>query len=263
MPTPQTAVPWRIYLLIDPTTGPTNHPLGTIFYVGLRADLRETVDLREVTEPESLPGEEGAARGRLEHLNREGVRVVVEVVPEQWGEVSRPPGLPRVVGTLCAALHPAPLNERLKSVRWPASLAQAVEGADVVRLPESGAILRLHKGGTPVAHLPLLDDKSLYEESLRVVEGRDSPRAISNTLKQGGPLPLLLVAEGRTGRGVLPGGFVLGAWMAEAIEPLNEKRTEWQVVLHDDPGAVGALRRRYLHQLVSLDDLHALKLRKA
>ena len=73
--------PSRIYLLIDSSTGPTNHPLGTIFYVGLRSDLPEPVYLREATEPESLPEAEVAARARLGHLNREGVRVIVEVVP--------------------------------------------------------------------------------------------------------------------------------------------------------------------------------------
>lgn len=76
-------------------------------------------------------------------------------------------------------------------------------------------------------------------------------------------MPLLLVAEGRTGRGVLPGGFVLGVWVAQAIEPINDDQTQWRVVLHNDPEMVGALRRRYLHQRVSLDDFNALKLRKA
>lgn len=32
MPVTREAAPWRIYLLIDSSTGPTNHPLGTIFY---------------------------------------------------------------------------------------------------------------------------------------------------------------------------------------------------------------------------------------
>lgn len=96
-----------------------------------------------------------------------------------------------------------------------------------------------------------------------MIEGSTAPKAVAKALREGGPLPLLLVAEGRTGRGVIPGGFVLGAWVVEAIEPINDGETQWSVVLHDDPEMVGALRRRYLHQRVSLDDFNALKLRKA
>lgn len=261
MPTPQTAAPWRIYLLIDSNTGPTNHPLGTIFYVGLRSDLPEPVDLREAAEPESLPEAEVAARARLGHLNREGVRVIVEVVPEQWQERARPPGLPRVVGTLCAALHPAPLNERYQAVRWPASLAQTVEKMDQVALPESGAIVRNHQGSVPVATLPLLDPDELFEKHVEFVEGRTSPRSVSNELAAVGPLPLFLVTEGRRDRGVIPGDFVLGVWMIERIEPLDEERRNWRVVRADDPELEGALRRRYLHHLIQTGD--ALRLRKA
>ncbi len=261
MPVTQEAVPWRIYLLIDTTTGPTNHALGTIFYVGLRSELPEPADLREATEPESLPEAEQPARERLEHLNREGVRVLVEVIPEQWQESSKPPGLPRVVGTLCATLHPAPLNERHKGVRWPASLAQLVERARRVELPEGGAIIRRHRGSVPVATLPLLDPDTLFTEQVEFVEGRNSPREVSNRLANGGSLPLFLVAEGRTERGVIPGDFVLGAWMIDSIEPVDEERIKWRVVRADDPATEGALRRRYLHHLVGTGD--ALRLRKA
>lgn len=261
MPTTQTAVPWRIYLLIDSSTGPTNHPFGTIFYVGNRQDLPEPVDLREVTEAQSLPEEEVAARERLERLNREGIRVIVEVVPEQWQDVARPPGLPRVVGTLCATLHPAPLNERYQSVRWPGSLAQTVERPERVTLPESGAIVRSHQGSVPVATLPLLNPDELFEKHVEFVQGHASPRRVSNELTDGGPLPLFLVTEGRRERGVIQGDFVLGVWMIRSIEPLNEERTAWRVVRDHDPETEGALRRRYLHHLVQTGD--ALLLRKA
>lgn len=263
MPVTREAAPWRTYLLIDPTTGPSNHALGTIFYVGLRHELPQPVDLREATAPESLPEGETKARERLEHLNREGVRVTVEVVPEQGWSSADSGHLERTVGTLCACLHPAPLNERLKSVRWPAQLVQTVEAAQVVPLPEEGAILRTHTGPTPIAQLPVLDEQVIFEENLAVIRGSTAPKAVAKALRDGGPLPLLLVAEGRTGRGVIPGGFVLGVWVAEAIEPVNDDQTQWGVVLHDDPEMLGAVRRRYLHQRVSLDDFNALKLRKA
>ena len=261
MPVTREAAPWRIYLLIDSSTGPTNHPLGTIFYVGLRSDLPEPVYLREATEPESLPEAEVAARARLGHLNREGVRVIVEVVPEQWQEPARPPGLPRVVGTLCAALHPAPLNERYQAVRWPASLAQTVEKMDQVALPESGAIVRNHQGSVPVATLPLLDPDELFEKHVEFVEGRTSPRSVSNELAAVGPLPLFLVTEGRRDRGVIPGDFVLGVWMIERIEPMDEERRNWRVIRADDPELEGALRRRYLHHLLQTGG--ALRLRQS
>ena len=263
MPVTREAVPWRIYLLIDPTTGPSNHAVGTIFYVGLRHELPQPVDLREATAPESLPEGETQARERLAHLNREGVRVIVEVVPEQGWSSADSGHLARTVGTLCACLHPAPLNERLKSVRWPAQLVHTVESARIVPLPEDGAILRTHTGLTPIAQFPVLDEQTLFEESLAEIEGSTAPKTVAKALREGGPLPLLLVAEGRTGRGVIPGGFVFGVWVAEAIEPINEGQTRWRVLLHDDPEMVGALRRRYLHQRVSLDDFNALKLRKA
>lgn len=262
MPSPK-AVPWRIYLLIDPTTGPTNHPLGTVFYVGLRHELPEPVDLREVTQPEALTAEETAARERLERLNTEGVRVLVEVIPEQWRETSNPPGLPRVVGTLCATLHPAPLNVRHAGFRWPGALAQTVESAREVPVPEGGVIIRRHQGGVPVATLPLLDPDTLFQQQVEFVEGRTSPREVSNRLLADGPMPLLLVAEGRTERGVLPSNFVIGAWMVERIEPVDEERLRWRVVRADDAETEGALRRRYLNHLVDAGDLAVLRLRKA
>lgn len=198
MPARLAAAPWRIFLLIDPSTGPSNHPLGTIFYVGLRSELPEPVDLRDATQPQALPDEEVAARKRLAQLNAEGVRVLVEVIPEVWQERSQPPGLPRVVGTLCATLHPAPLNVRHTGIRWPGSLAQKVESASEVPLPETGAILRRHQGSVPVATLPLLDPDTLFQQQVEFVEGRTSPREVSNRLLADGPMPLLLVAEGRT-----------------------------------------------------------------
>jgi hypothetical protein len=263
MPVTREAVPWRIYLLIDPTTGPSNHALGTIFYVGLLHELPQPVDLREAAEPESLPEGEGAARERLGTLSQAGIRVIVEVVPEQAWPSAESGHLARTVGTLCACLHPAPLNERLKSVRWPGSLVHTVERAQLVPLPEDGAILRTHTGPTPIAQLPVLDEQSLFGENLAVIEGSTAPKTVAKALREGGPLPLLLVADGRSGRGVIPGGFVFGVWVAEAIEPINEGQTRWRVLLHDDPEMVGALRRRYLHQRVRLDDFNALRLRKA
>lgn len=262
MPTP-TAAPWRIFLLIDPTPRPTNHPLGTIFYVGLRDELPQPVDLREATEPEALPAEETAARERLTRLTVEGVRVLVEVIPEVWQESARPPGLPRVIGTLCATLRPAPLNVRYSGVRWSGALAQAVESAREVPVPEGGVIIRRHQGSVPVATLPLLDPDDLFEQQVEVVEGRTSPREVSNRLADDGPLPLFLVAEGRVERGVLPSNFVLGVWMIERIEPVDAERLRWRVVRADDPQMVGALRRHYLHQLVDALEPGVLRLRKA
>lgn len=254
------AVPWRIYLLIDPTTRRKNHPLGQVFYVGIRDDLPEPVDLREVTEPQSLPEVEGPARERLERLNEQGVRVVVEVIPEQDWQNSAS-GLTRAVGSLCATLHPAPLNVRAASVRWPASLAQTIERASTVALPEEGAIIRRHQGEVPVATLPLLDQDNLFKDHVEVVEGRTSPSAISNRLRRDGPMPLLLVAEGRRGRGVLPSDFVLGAWMVDAIERLNESQHTWRVVRAKSTDVEGALRRRYVHCLVNSSG--GMTLRKA
>lgn len=263
MPAPLAAAPWRIFLLIDSTTAPSNHPLGTIFYVGLRSELPEPVDLREATQPQALPEEEIAARERLALLNAEGVRVLVEVIPEQWQESARPPGLPRVVGTLCATLHPAPLNVRHAGVRWPGALAQKVESAREVPVPDGGVIIRRHQGSVPVATLPLLDPDTLFEQQVEFVEGRTSPREVSNRLLADGPMPLLLVAEGRTERGVLPSNFVLGGWMVERIEPVDEERLRWRVVRADDAQTEGALRRRYLHHLVDAGDPKVLRLRKA
>ena len=110
MPVTREAAPWRTYLLIDPTTGPSNHALGTIFYVGLRHELPQPVDLREATAPESLPEGETKARERLEHLNREGGRVIVEVVPEQ-GWSSADSGHPlNAPGSMASATHTPSTN---------------------------------------------------------------------------------------------------------------------------------------------------------
>lgn len=132
---------------------------------------------------------------------------------------------------------------------------------DQVALPESGAIVRNHQGSVPVAMLPLLDPDELFEKHVEFVEGRTSPRSVSNELAAVGPLPLFLVTEGRRDRGVIPGDFVLGVWMIERIEPMDEERRNWRVVRADDPELEGALRRRYLHHLIQTGD--ALRLRKA
>lgn len=258
--TSRQAVPWRIYLLIDPSTKPTNHPLGTIFYVGLRSELPQPVDLREAVQWQSLPEDEGPARDRLTRLTQEGARVLVEVVPEQdWPNTQG--GIDRTVAALCSALHPAPLNVRHRGLRWPASLAQLVENPPTAPLPEGGAIIRRHQGEVRVAELPLLEQDALFREHVEFVEGTTSPRTIANRVDEGGPLPLLLVAQGRRQRGVLPSNFVLGAWMVERIAQVTERR--WRVVRAEGQQTEAALRRRYLGTVIDPREDAALSLRKA
>ena len=64
-------------------------------------------------------------------------------------------------------------------------------------LPEEGAILRTHTGPTPIAQLPVLDEQTLFEESLAEIEAGTAPKTVAKVLREGGPLPLLLVADGR------------------------------------------------------------------
>ncbi|ROR74422.1 hypothetical protein EDD31_2838 [Bogoriella caseilytica] len=72
---------WRLYLLIDPTTGPTNHARGTVFYVGYRARPNHG-DLDHLARPESLPRVDREARDKLVELRAAGVAPVVEVLVE-------------------------------------------------------------------------------------------------------------------------------------------------------------------------------------
>lgn len=104
-----------LYLLVDPTTGPTNHGEGTIFYVGSRADgSRRTsavADLLDLNAVEALPGSvPEAVVERVAALWAMGVAPLVRVLsfggPAQ-GEVLDGP---RLAALWATRLKPRPFT---------------------------------------------------------------------------------------------------------------------------------------------------------
>lgn len=250
---PQHYPRWRVYLLVDPTTPPTNHSLGTVFYVGLRDHLPEPADLRDAADPESLPKAEVPARERLQSLIDQGVRPVVEVIT---GAVRH--GL-ESQSFVRATLDPPPLNVGPTSgiKRLPGDLIRAVSSAREVALPDEGAVLQ------PVLQLPAeqywaMGEDELFRTYVETFTGRSRFQALDRG--QEGPLPILLTTRDSTDHLVFPSGFVLGVWLISGFEPLNAERSQWRVILSDDHAHLAALRRRYLHQVISRYDRRALPL---
>ena len=131
-----------LYLLIDPSTMPTNHAEGTVFYVGSWSDttsdsggVRAMLDLAL---PEALPKNAPAGVAeRLAALWEVGVAPLVRVLsfggPEQVGELDGP----RLAWLWASALRPRPLNEPPDPAR-PASRS-GLEERQVTRYgPQSG-----------------------------------------------------------------------------------------------------------------------------
>lgn len=262
MPARPTRLVWHVYLLIDPTTEPTNHSMGTVFYVGLHESLPDPGDLRDLLAPEALPEEEVEARERLRHLLEAGERPLVEVIEGSW------PGQPRgsagrgaqaAVEIVCAALTPRPLNRAPLSVeRLPGSFVQTIMGARQVRLPEDGAILSPLKKLAGRDYLAM-GDEGLFRKYVETnVSGMQSSAAFARVREE--PMPLLLIARRGTDPSLFTDGFVLGVWLVEQIVPVVGSLELRRVVLSEDQETLGALRRRYLHQIVAPDDTRGISL---
>lgn len=246
-------LPWLIYLLIDPTTEPTNHPRGTVFYVGNRLDLTEPVDVRELTEPESIPAEEEPARNRLRGLIDDGVDVIIEVISDShsYGLKGVEKTLRQTIGALTATLYPRPLNVRDKGILWGADIAQAVGDRARLEVPPN-AILHRSRRIVPLAELVLMSQEEVFAAGVATVRGLQHTPATAATLKASGPRPLLFLVGGHARPAYkVPIGFVLGAWMVDAIVPVPGEDDLWQVVRSGDTDATAALQRHYVHRVVN------------
>lgn len=244
--------PWLIYLVVDPTTGPTNHPRGTVFYVGSRLDLAEPVDVRDLTAPESIPAAEAPARDRLQALVDDGVDVILEFVADtlSYGLRGVESTLGHTIGTLVAAMHPRPLNVRNRGILWDASLAMKVADPTPVDLPAE-AIIHRSRGRVPLAELALMSQDAVFDAEVAAVEGLRHTARTAKTLADAGPMPLLFNTGGLAEPHYkLPVGFVLGAWMVKSIDPDPEREGWWQVTRDDDVEASAALQRHYVHRVV-------------
>lgn len=252
--------PWLVYLLVDPTTTPTNHPQGTVFYVGNRLDLAryEPLDMRDLLAPESIPEDEAPARERLQALVDEGVDVVIQVVTDSvnYGPRSLEVTQAQTIGAIVATMHPRPLNTRANGILWSADLAQRVSDAVELDLPVD-AILARTRGEAPLAELATMTQDDLFQASIAQVPGMRHTPTTAATLRESGPRPLLLVVGGhRRPYYKLPAGFVLGAWMVESIEPDPDQPDTWRVTRADDLEETLALQRHFVHRVVEYNSAH-------
>lgn len=104
-----------LYLLIDPTTGPTNHADGTVFYVGCAQDTvglpGAARDLLDLGAPEAVPATAPVAVvARVTALWASGVAPLVKILtfggPGQLEDLDGP----RLARGWAASLSPRPLN---------------------------------------------------------------------------------------------------------------------------------------------------------
>ena len=117
-----------LYLLVDPTTGATNHDEGTVFYIGFVEDgFRRTGAVPDLLDLNAVEGLRDSVPGpvveRVESLWRLGVAPVVRVV--SFGGPGQAEALhgPRLALLWAAKLQPRPLN-------FSPDAAEPLEGRD-------------------------------------------------------------------------------------------------------------------------------------
>lgn len=76
-------------MLIDPTTEPTSHLRGTVFYVGVAPAKKSREGAKglrsiDLTGIQMLPAYEKAARERIEALASQGMQPLVEAITAPW-----------------------------------------------------------------------------------------------------------------------------------------------------------------------------------
>ena len=252
-------------LLIDPTTGPTNHALGTVFHAGVARDYRDLTPRRSLEEagaPEMLPAG-GAALDRIEWLRGQGrvplVRVVQlrdDKIRLRWQEQKLRAwcleALDLVVGGGPAPVRPV---ELVAVSEWGLAEYLRIRAAEPVRLPTDVACV-VFQVAPSVAGLDLggsnLSGRLDGLGVLPFVSAGRSYVEVSSGSRLGvfDPNPVVVVVvRGQPSHSQLRPGLVVGvgrASLSSAVGRLVERRLD---VASDDEEVV-ALRRHLLHRVL-------------
>lgn len=270
-----------LYLLVDPTTGATNHDEGTVFYVGSVEDgFRRTgavADLLDLNAIEALPDSApGSVVERVEALWRLGVAPLVRVV--SFGGPGQAEVLdgPRLASLWAARLQPRPLNlspdaaeplggrdaESRQVARRTGEVCEwAVEDYVAVRAPRrvalprevptlvAGLDLRRH----PWADLPMR--RLQWTGAPRRwwdLSARDDTATLYRWVGGLKEPPLLVLAVKNSPLGELcPNGLVVGVWWGQRYRDVSAE------TIRVDPtpvDSVVALRRRLLGGVLTEED---------
>ncbi len=275
-----------VYLLVDPTTGPTRHPEGTVFHVGWLTDgpgeagMPEALfDLGapEAHEDVAHEGRDGVAE-RIEELRARGVAPLVRIVT--FGGPRQPPGLnAEVAAGFCAllfGLRPATRvldgyryefddertqpgqNARSSPVReWDVEDYVRVRLAETVRLPEDVAALIVPVRPIRDAPAILRATPSAVLAAYRELPGGSSWTSIADRVGRvftgEVPWPVAVLVVGQRARGeLMPPGWVLGVWRLAGLQSRDPNRTVLEV--GPDDAEVVALRRHLVGRVLLLPD---------
>lgn len=233
---------WALYLLIDPTTGPTSHPDGTVFYVGRHADawaLSRGLDM-PVTEDALargvfIPADETQAREHAQALRQARVAPIVEYVRDdsEWTGAATPAEQERMSRAVAQALHPHPLNRPAVGQHY------AHASTDDHTLPPTPALPA--DAPVHVAYLPSGLDGTTEEilaftlaDLVWLIPERDTRTGVLTQTTPEEPVLVLLVTKKPRG---VPAGYVFGAWWATGVNT-NDNEPPLHVLDGDEAGAV-------------------------
>ena len=235
-----------VYLLVDPTTGPTRHPEGSVFHVGCLTDgpgeagmPEALLDLGapEAHEGEAYEDQDGVGE-RIEELRNRGVAPLVRIVT--FGGPGQRPGLDaEAVAGFCAmlfGLRPATRlldgyryefdderiqlgqNARSLPVReWDVEDYVRVRLAETVRLPEGVPALIVPVRPIRDAQAILRATPSAVLAAYRELPGgrfwTSMADRVGRLFSGEVPWPVAVLVVGQRARGeLMPPGWVLGVW---------------------------------------------------
>ena len=286
-------VRWRAFVLVDPTTGPTNHARGTAFAAGVAPPRGEAAALQAwaelaATEAEMWTGHAGV-RSRIDRVRRAGAVPYVEALG--WDDVAeREPHPANLVCSALASVVGVEIGGQARRVersvyRCSGEVLDAAARAVPVRLPLDrvivtvGTLVRssrstyhadgraggvVEAGGT-LDDLMVLDDVEGVFARVRRVRphaaiGESTGRRAAGQLAGGDPILGVVVTRARWDQvQLVPNGIVVGVWSVAGFTRVerstqDDGRRVVQFMRAEDDAEVVALRRHLVgNRLVESD----------
>ncbi len=206
-----------VYLLVDPTTDPVNHPAGTVFHVGALPARTHGLDSSSLLwDARKLPD----TAARLDDLNAAGVEAVVEILTCPDPDVTE--------SVRCAALVAEALGavaeRRIVVNRYDALWIDRLDAKIPARFPSEWPVLTWVPSSWSAARGTSFGQALAVVEDFRPRSFADQLTApLSSAARDSGPVLLLVLA----GRGIDPdflhAGLILHAAVLDGMEAVADE----------------------------------------